>query len=79
MAISAPITAHNTNTPISANSKPHPVSKGLKAVCNAEVNGLTGNIWVKSTNHLGASFIGINTSDMNNKGRIDAFTTAGAA
>ena len=79
MARIAPITAHITNTPMSANSKPSPVSKGLKAVCSAEVKGFTGNIWVKLINQLGASFIGINTSDTNNRGKIEAFTTAGAA
>jgi len=59
-------------------SNPDPSSSGLNAFCKAREKGLTGNILATMFNQVGALSIGINTSDIKKRGRIEAFTTAGA-
>jgi len=59
-------------------SNPDPRSSGLNAFCKASEKGLTGKILAIIFNQSGALSIGINTSDMKKRGRIEPLTTAGA-
>ena len=61
------------------NSKPAPVSNGLKVACNASEKCLTGKIPANVLSQFGASSVRMKTSETKNSGKIVPLTIAGAA
>ena len=77
---SSPAIPQAAITPRCTGSNPAPVVNGLNAVCSASERCFTGNAELRCPTHAGVPRSGgMNTSEMKSSGRMEPFTTAGAA
>ena len=71
-ATAKPATSQRAITPRLANSNPSPAWKGLKAACIVVAKWRMGKTSAKVVSQVGASLSGMNTSEMNMRGRMEA-------